>query len=1856
MPPDLESGPIRPAMKPKKGRKRKNVFTDDRGFPDPSDEYDTLLRNIDGGTVLRKRLHPARPLDEIDPAFNVQYNEAKHGEQFKRDFKPSPLLTEEENRQLADLIKEFWPVFDDAGLFIPVKDYECEIDTGTAAPIAVKGIKYGPYETPIMRKCVATLQKLGHISQTRFGAWLFKALLAPKPHQEHISDIDDFVWLFCVNYIPLNAVTRVIAYPIPRCDSAVYVAFGSSILFWLMDAPQGYHQIRVAKNFRHKLAFQGPDAIKWTWNVMPFGPVNGPSIFIDFMHDMDSTWKQLAIKREVPVGDDCNTRLIVDDLLNFAQTFKISMAYLRCQLQVAQSQNLSFKLNKCHWFPKRLEFVGVDVTVDGNRPAQSKHNLLETWPTPLIIRDVASFVGFAVFYANYIPLFELRITRLRELMKMEYTETVAPHWDAAAQSEFDDIRLALLSDPCLKRFDARKRVYLLTDFSKHGFGYCATQPGDDPPSLAAMRREMEGGPCEFMLPPTELQLHPIAFGSRRTRGNEKILHSHLGEMYAGDWAINKCSHYCFGLQFTWVTDGWGVRFIFTYDGSNGPILRLQMRLMCWNCTVVHRPGTLMISPDYFSRLGADLCFDPFLKDYVQRVAAIKAADPAVSTLPIKPENMPGYRQKRSSSASAPPDSPAAPSVDIAAANILSEIYLADSNGHGGVLSNVPIQFGCFGVDVDLTTVYKSAPLYNNDLVFAARVITHFQWAIYSFNSGHFAATSLTQALPFRVVLAADAFSEGRALLKEFAQCPLILNGAKELYDHVRKSGDTSKLDGYLIHSHRFPTSASTRTFWQLQASIISEMRKIRNLSLFVAFVHLDHDGRPVGLFAKALQSQGWVISDTFVYFPDFGDSVAGSSRLIIGVHSETDSTVSPINIPTPPPTTPAPIQRYLWAPFNKMEYAVSLSPSSDRFNNDDSFTKMTQSEPKAPPSSSHSSYPRVLYCLHNTGTDESIQSGSQVYSVHNVCPPFNSTPNENIFQHHFGIEFQLSNEQYVRPISPFEFVRCFNLPDDYTYKLSHTSNKFCLDGAIPAFTSSNIFQVCYDRLDQIRSANLQLFEPNSPCARAALSNVFVNGAVGARLPDADKWIQAYQADEATSLIIRLIKNPGLITNEILQKLHHSLRMPLRHQLLILENDMIVYREPLGDGSNSYCKLRLVPESLKNAIFVAFHANPIGGHFNHVRTYRNIRLRYFWPEMYKYCKEMCSKCPACALANRTHSRAKELVYGFPITAPMMVLHVDGYQAGAAATFDGDSMFLVCACGMTSFGVLEPVKSKDAKGFAASLMRVLLRFGLCHTLVLDKDSKFFGVFREVVDLLNLNYHVLSSENHDAMLVERLNRFLNKGLKVMTNERDSVRIATEALLLLIYAWNSAPVIGTDLPRSLIVTGRVFSFPIDFSVSKHLDLTSSPAAVQSYAKDQATLLSASRDIYRVLIEEHRSWHREWVNSNRPDPRQYEIGDIVFARRATRSDAKKDRVGKLMYPMTGPWRVIEKLDGGSYRLEHCQSSGRFEKKHASMLSPYPLELIPFQPVDGPDNRYSQLFRPIGKNPFKEAGIKGFDPPAPFKLPANFLQPHVPEEFYWPTLSELNEECQPFPWTTGEQDRAFQDNSIQEDPVMYQGPPPAPPIRATPSLPDISTLAASIISSADRLFFISVAVSPSYKEWRLVRVVLDDSISLHPACLQDGRFLVEFYVRHADDLRYNSINQRYWLQYHKAEDLRAPLDSTHTHLVRPSDTSPTFALRNNLQTLRQWVHLTHEDVYLHGPFDFATVNGRKTRDRVSIDDWKILLSLRDSYHSTPPSLDLPTYSIHFDRGVTTTFVCKTINAHVQSVASLLQTSGDRMHC
>ncbi len=77
----------------------------------------------------------------------------------------------------------------------------------------------------------------------------------------------------------------------------------------MWDAPQGYHQIGVERNSQDKLAFAGPGATKWTYIVMPFEPVNGQATFNLFIHDVDSSWKELACSYGVVIDKDTNTNI-----------------------------------------------------------------------------------------------------------------------------------------------------------------------------------------------------------------------------------------------------------------------------------------------------------------------------------------------------------------------------------------------------------------------------------------------------------------------------------------------------------------------------------------------------------------------------------------------------------------------------------------------------------------------------------------------------------------------------------------------------------------------------------------------------------------------------------------------------------------------------------------------------------------------------------------------------------------------------------------------------------------------------------------------------------------------------------------------------------------------------------------------------------------------------------------------------------------------------------------------------------------------------------------------------------------------------------------------------------------------------------------------------------------------------------------------------------------------------------------------------------------------------------------------------------------------------------------------------------
>ena len=1183
------------------------MFYDNRGFPDESEAYDELLHNIDGGVILRKKKFPTPPLDVEDPAFNWVYSDELHGDKLNTELDLSH-LDADKAAALVALIKQYWCVFDDQGTFVPVRNYECIIDTGTASPIAIKRIRYGPREIPIMRKCISALAKVGQIEQIHDGQWLFKALLAPKPHQEHVSDIENFVWRFCVNYIPLNQVTRQIAYPIPRCDSAVENSFGGEWI-WLYDAPMGYHQITASKETKEKLAFQGPDAIKWTYNVMPFGPTNGPATFVTMIHDVDSVWKEEAESRGIQVDRGVGTTIIIDDILNWAKNFDLALRYIECQLRVCKAYRLTLSLKKSHFFPKRLEFVGIDVSPDGNRPAMSKHDLIKSWPIPELVRDVASFVGFLQFYSKFIPNFEIRVEPLRRIMEREYTEAVGDLWTDETQSTFDDLRNSILCDPCLRRFDPRKLTVLRTDFSAKGFGYVVCQPDDDDASLALSSQFMSGNGFHFLTKANQGTLHPVAFGSRRTRGNERYLHSYLGEGFAGDWAMNKVRHMCYGRRFVWVTDCYAVKFLLSYDGANQAILRLQMRLMGWDVDIVHRTNDYLVDADYWSRLDSDLCYDPSFKKYLQLVAELRKTHPAPCELPMKEEHMPYYRGPRIPADHCPPgtsmydDNADNSQADEVATAMISSI-ITRGNEEITSLCIRPVEFGLFNSS---TATPISRSLYNSDVPALAYRASQFTWAWYGFNSGHVISTILKRNLPFHIVLACDPYESNRALFHEFTTCNTILPSASALLDHVRASGDQGPIDGYVIHSHRYQNSEPATAFWSLQGSIVTQLRLIRRLNLIVAFVHPDHDGRSVAKFAKTLTSAGWVISSTQLSFPDLGDSVVGTTTVLIGVHDSTQSKVSPVSLRTPPSPRPLPLAAFVWEPFNCKEYSVSFGKDDDLFLSDGN-NGIRATVPSSSVASCMPAGVKVSYFLHRRDADANCIAGASVLSLDSLCPPYDCSPNTNLFRSRFGIEYYIDDHVHVRPFSPFESTSCFGLMDSLRYRLAQPICWHALDAGIPGVTSAWIFDHVHERLMLIRDSNTEVFPPNQYAAPAAHIQAFTGGVIATRLPDRERWIRAINADPKLKAVRDIVANPGRLCNKALADINYNYSSALRKSLIALEDDILIYREPLA-GYNSYTRLRLVPAELRNILFVAFHANPIGGHLNAYRTLHRLRLCY-----------------------------------------------------------------------------------------------------------------------------------------------------------------------------------------------------------------------------------------------------------------------------------------------------------------------------------------------------------------------------------------------------------------------------------------------------------------------------------------------------------------------------------------------------------------------------------------------------------------------------------------------------------------------
>ena len=569
------------------------------------------------GAALLKRREPFEITRDDIYMFDMERDLAELDAGFKIGDDVDDDITE----QVRDIIMRRWDCFYEAGARHPILGFEFSIDTGGATPTCCAKPHYGPHESKIIMTNINSLIFNDWIEECG-GPWGSLIVLAPKPHQEHIDDIHDFIWRMCVSYRKLNTVTLPFEYPIPRCDDALD-DFGDGfgrLWFISIDARQGYHQIVVKKADRPKTAFFGPDHKKYCFKVMPFGPKNAPAAYTAMLRTMQVEWDEL-FDELYPNSAHKGCRVIIDDVLLFSSDIQTLLNYLDCVLQVLVKYRVSLKLPKCDFLKNRFEYVGHDITADGNCPAESKFNLITDWTLPSTGQGLRSFVSLCNYYHRFCPWFEIGVKPFRALISEFHRQPIPrDRWTPDLEALFSKLKHDIVSSPLLARFDSSKPCFLKTDWSAEGFGFILMQPDDSDESTAALEHLRKTGECKFDLTLKGARLRPIRFGSRRCTEKETHYHSFVGEAAVGRWGIGMNRKFLWGSEFYWLCDCSGVKEILEYDGPIHQVRRWAQELLGYFFHIVHRPARMMADVDAFTRR-----YGPLVTAYLVRAYAMHTA-------------------------------------------------------------------------------------------------------------------------------------------------------------------------------------------------------------------------------------------------------------------------------------------------------------------------------------------------------------------------------------------------------------------------------------------------------------------------------------------------------------------------------------------------------------------------------------------------------------------------------------------------------------------------------------------------------------------------------------------------------------------------------------------------------------------------------------------------------------------------------------------------------------------------------------------------------------------------------------------------------------------------------------------------------------------------------------------------------------------------------------------------------------------------------------------------------------------------------------------------------------------------------
>lgn len=340
---------------------------------------------------------------------------------------------------------------------------------------------------------------------------------------------------------------------------------------------------------------------------------------------------------------------------------------------------------------------------------------------------------------------------------------------------------------------------------------------------------------------------------------------------------------------------------------------------------------------------------------------------------------------------------------------------------------------------------------------------------------------------------------------------------------------------------------------------------------------------------------------------------------------------------------------------------------------------------------------------------------------------------------------------------------------------------------------------------------------------------------------------------------------------------------------------------------------VVPKDRRERLIKTFHDDPASGHVGVYKTLRRICQRFTWPKMAADIQRYIKSCKVCAQQKIEARKPAGLMGTYPkVTSPWQVISLD-YIGPLPRSIHGNTHVLVVSDYFSKYVVLFPIRSATAKSLVKNIEEgIFLVYGVPEYILCDNGVQFRSrEFQKLCDKYKTRIRFTALYHPCANPTERVNRVVKT--MISSYIQDDQRHWDDNLASIACAIRTAEheTIGfspyfVNFGREHKLSGEEHQHPLQDSENQPIE--------EEVNRRQRGFQEMFKKIQSRLQAAHEKNKRHFDLRRRPV--DYEVGDKVWRKNKSLSDAVLYYSSKLAPKYIGPFTIRKKVGYYTYQLE----------------------------------------------------------------------------------------------------------------------------------------------------------------------------------------------------------------------------------------------------------------------------------------------------------------------------------------------------